>query len=108
MEMSTGIRRRNVSSRSVSGFVVAPISIKREVRGVLSPTRRNTPVSSREKKHLLPGRRQAVDLVEEQNAAVRLLHKTRLILERARERAPFYSRTGGTAAAADCPHIPRS
>ena len=26
-----------------------PMSIKREVRGVLSPTRRNTPVSSREK-----------------------------------------------------------
>ena len=49
MEMSTGIRRRNVSSRSVSGFVVAPMSMKREVRGVLSPTRRNTPVSSREK-----------------------------------------------------------
>ena len=45
MEMSTGIRRRNVSSRSVSCFVVAPMSIKREVRGVLSPTRRNTPVS---------------------------------------------------------------
>ena len=46
-------------------------------------------------KHLLPGRRQAVDLVEEQNAAVRLLHKTRLILERARERALFIAEQVG-------------